>query len=200
MGEVCGSKAGEENRGTERNPGNVLQEHPLLVNDRLPQRTIKRGRQELKHMIFVGIDPGKKGAIAYIDEDKVLTMPYTDERMCDVCRELNERFYSAGDETRCCVEKVGAMPGQGTVSMFSFGKSAGFIEGVLHAFRIPYQLVPPQTWKKEFSLSKQGKEKSVEVCKRLFPGVSLFPTARCTKENDGMAEALLMAEYAKRKM
>ena len=154
----------------------------------------------MKHMIFVGIDPGKKGAIAYIDEDKVLTMPYTDERMCDVCRELNERFYSAGDETRCCVEEVGAMPGQGTVSMLSFGKSAGFIEGVLHAFRIPYQLVPPQTWKKEFSLSKQGKEKSVEVCKRLFPGVSLFPTARCTKENDGMAEALLMAEYAKRKM
>ena len=61
-------------------------------------------------------------------------------------------------------------PGPVATAMFSFGKSAGFIEGVLHAFRIPYQLVPPQTWKKEFSLSKQGKEKSVEVCKRLFPG------------------------------
>lgn len=37
-------------------------------------------------------------------------------------------------------------------------------------------------------------------CNRLFPGVSLLPTERCRKDNDGMAEALLMAEYAKRRL
>jgi hypothetical protein len=30
--------------------------------------------------------------------------------------------------------------------------------------------------------------------------VSLLPTERCKKDNDGMAEALLLAEYARRKM
>ena len=70
---------------------------------------------------------------------------------------------------------------------------------MLQSFEIPYQLIPPQTWKKEFSLNK-SKEKSIDVCKRLFPGVKLLATPRCKKEHDGMAEALLMAEYARRKL
>ena len=95
-----------------------------------------------------------------------------------------------------CVEKVGAMPGQGVVSMFNFGHNLGLIEGLLQANKIPYQLVPPQTWKKEFSLTGD-KQKSIEVCKKLFPDISLLATPRSRKESDGMAEALLMAEYAR---
>jgi hypothetical protein len=38
------------------------------------------------------------------------------------------------------------------------------------------------------------------VCRRLFPGVSLRATPRCTTDHDGMAEALLIAEYARRKL
>jgi len=95
------------------------------------------------------------------------------------------------------VEKVGAMPGQGVVSMFNFGKSAGFIEGVLSAYHISYILVPPQRWKKEFDLHSD-KQQSIDVCKRLFPDVNLLPTPRCKKPSDGMAEALLIAEYARR--
>ena len=40
---------------------------------------------------------------------------------------------------------------------------------------------------------------SIEVCKRLFPGVNLIQPG-CRKEHDGMAEALLMALYAKRRL
>ena len=90
------------------------------------------------------------------------------------------------------------MHGQGVTSMFNFGKSAGFIEGVLRAYNIPFQLVPPKTWKKEFSLGSD-KAQSIEVCKRLFPKVNLLRTDKCRKEHDGMAEALLMAEYGRRK-
>ena len=99
----------------------------------------------------------------------------------------------------CCVEKVGAMPGQGVVSMFNFGHNLGLIEGLLKAYGISYQMVPPQTWKKEFSLSSD-KAKSIEVCQKLFPDVSLLATERSRKPNDGIAEALLMAEYARRRM
>lgn len=146
-------------------------------------------------MIYIGVDPGAKGGYAWIWDETVRAMPWDDEFFAQDMKCLvatKERIVAA-------VEKVGAMPGQGVSSMFSFGKSAGFIEGVLTALCIPYQLVTPQRWKKEFTLH-HSKEDSITVCKRLFPGVDLLPTTRCRKESDGMAEALLMAEYARRKL
>ena len=98
---------------------------------------------------------------------------------------------------RCVLEKVNAMPGQGVVSMFNFGQNYGFIQGVLKAHEIPYELVTPQKWKKEFSCTSD-KNTSIEVCKRLFPNVSLKATDRCKKDHDGIAEALLIAEYGRR--
>lgn len=141
--------------------------------------------------ISIGIDPGKSGGIAVIDGEEKNTYPYSDEKLISIAISTKNSV--------ACVEKVGAMPGQGVVSMFSFGKSAGFIEGVLQALGIPYQLIPPQKWKKEFSLNSE-KGKSIEVCKKLFPGINLLATQRCRKEHDGMAEALLIAEYARRKL
>lgn len=145
--------------------------------------------------IFIGIDPGKSGGIAYIDTEQGIagTEPYSDTALIDICSDAE------GRKVMCCLEKVGAMPGQGVVSMFNFGKSVGYIKGVLEAFRIPYQEITPQKWKREFSLTSD-KAKSAEVCRKLFPDVSLLATPRCKKPHDGMAEALLMAEYARRKL
>ena len=83
--------------------------------------------------------------------------------------------------------------------MFHFGENFGWIQGVLESNHIPYELVRPQKWKKEFSITAD-KNRSVEVCKRLFPELSLLPTERCKKESDGLAEATLMAEYARRRL
>lgn len=145
-------------------------------------------------MIYIGIDPGKKGAYAFVADDGngAEVYPWDDDGFVASMMALAQG--------RCvaCVEKVGAMHGQGVRSMFTFGKSAGFIEGVLEALGIGYQLIPPKTWKAEFGLNSD-KADSIAVCKRLFPGVNLLPTERCRKDSDGMAEALLMAEYARRK-
>lgn len=97
----------------------------------------------------------------------------------------------------CVVEHVNAMPGQGVTSCFSFGQNFGFILGLLTAFRIPYELVRPQKWKKEFSCTSD-KNTSIEVAQRLFPGVDLRRTPQCRKPHDGICEALLMAEWGKR--
>ena len=83
--------------------------------------------------------------------------------------------------------------------MFKFGENFGMIQGILQAFGIPYELVTPQKWRREFGVTAD-KNTSIEVCKRLFPDVDLKRTERCKKEHDGMAEALLMAEYARRHM
>lgn len=153
-------------------------------------------------MIYIGVDPGKSGGYAVIDREEsskgtVFAKPMDNKAFVDDMRFIAEAF--SASEMRCCLEKVGAMPGQGVTSMFSFGTGYGFIQGVLTAFGIPYQLVPPQTWKKAFSLNSD-KQTSIEVCQRLFPDVSLMRTDRCKKPHDGMAEALLMAEYARRKL
>ena len=148
-------------------------------------------------MISVGIDPGKNGGFAVLMDGRcACAKKWDDVAFIAAMQEVSSKPVSA---IRVCLEKVGAMPHQGVTSMFSFGKSAGFIEGVLQAYGIPYQLVPPYTWKKEFGLTSD-KQKSVDVCRRLFPDVSLFPTSRCTKPSDGIGEALLMAEYARRKL
>jgi crossover junction endodeoxyribonuclease RuvC len=145
--------------------------------------------------VYVGIDPGKSGALAILHEDgQVETYTFDPSAYAQILRHLSETY-----TVICCVEKVGAMPGQGVVSMFNFGHNFGFIEGLLRAYSVPYQLVPPQTWKKEFSLSSE-KAKSIEVCQKLFPNVNLLATARSRKPSDGIAEAVLMAEYARRRL
>ena len=142
---------------------------------------------------YIGIDPGKSGALALLTEDGQCTVvPFQESAYTAILKA------ASGPSSVCCLEKVGAMPGQGVVSMFNFGHNLGYIEGLLQAFDIPYQLVPPQTWKKEFCVTSD-KNTSIEVCRKLFPHVCLLPTARSRKPSDGMAEAMLMAEYARRK-
>ena len=144
-------------------------------------------------MIYIGIDPGKKGAMAIIDGENVRIVPFDkDEYMHQIAETA-----AAVDPARCVLEHVGAMPGQGVTSTFSFGESFGWLQGVLEAWGIPYELVRPAKWKKAFSVTAD-KNTSIEVARRLFPDVSLRRTDRCRKDDDGMAEALLMAEYARR--
>lgn len=150
--------------------------------------------------VYIGIDPGKSGALAYIEvNDAQITgkvMPFSEADYRFIIRYLAEEY--AGNIV-CAVEQVSAMPGQGVTSMFNFGKGFGWILGTLEAYSVPYELIRPQKWKKEFSVTSD-KNTSIEVCKRLFPHVSLLPTERCKKDNDGMAEALLLCEYARRRM
>lgn len=144
-------------------------------------------------MIYIGIDPGKDGAMAIIESESVHVIPFDQDGYRDALSGLSPGVY------RCCLERVNAMPGQGVTSMFKFGENFGLIQGLLTAYAIPYELVTPQKWKREFGVTGD-KNSSVAVCRRLFPEVSLRKTEKCRKDHDGMAEALLMAEYARRRM
>ena len=146
-------------------------------------------------MIYIGIDPGKSGSLAIIwNTGEVELVPFDKAGYVNAISRASET-----DECKCCLEHVSAMPGQGVTSMFSFGENFGWLQGVLEAFGVSYELVRPLKWKREFSVTAD-KNSSIAVCKRLFPDVSLLPTERCRKDNDGMAEALLMAEYARRRL
>lgn len=146
-------------------------------------------------MFYMGIDPGKSGAIALIAEQRQILelKPFSKDDYKQIMK-----FYG-GHETVCCLEHVAAMPGQGVTSMFSFGENFGWIQGMLEANDVGYQLVRPRVWKKDYSLN-DSKQQSTEACRRLFPDVGnrLHRTDGSRKDDDGLAEALLMAEYARR--
>lgn len=143
-------------------------------------------------MIYIGIDPGASGGIGIIDTDGYTeAIPYSEEELL--------KTTSTYPNAKVMVERVHAMPGQGVTSMFNFGKSFGYILGVLEAMMISYELVDPIKWKREFSVTAK-KDSSITCCRRLFPTVELRRNQKCRKDHDGMAEALLIAEYARRRM
>ena len=147
-------------------------------------------------MIWIGIDPGAKGGYAWIMDGVVKAHPWDDTFFV---QDMSCLAHIQDETMIAAVERVGARPGQGTVSMFNFGKSAGFIEGVLSGLGIHYQLVPPAKWKREFSLIGKDKKASIECCRKLFPELDLKRTERCRVDSDGKAEAALIAEYARRR-
>lgn len=146
-------------------------------------------------MIFIGIDPGKSGAmVARMADGTMKSAVFDENAYCD----LLESISTLSNHTFCCLERVGAMPKQGLSSTFNFGENFGFIQGLLYAYSIPFELVRPQVWKKEFGITSD-KNTSIQVCKRLFPELNLLRTEKCRKPHDGIAEAALMCEYARRK-
>jgi len=146
-------------------------------------------------MVYIGIDPGKSGAMALIlDNGSVEAYSFGE----GIYRDVLEHVSNSGG-CSAVVERVNAMPKQGVTSMFSFGVNFGYIQGVLAAFHVPFELVTPAKWKKEFGVTKD-KNTSIAVAQRLFPQVSLLRTEKCRKPDDGIAEALLLACYAQRHM
>lgn len=147
-----------------------------------------------KYEVFMGIDPGKKGGIGVISHYNgiVSAYPYSPHKLKNILEMYESEF------TIVYVEKAHSMPGESHLSSFSYGEGYGKILGLLEGFDTPYEEIMPQRWKKHFSLNKD-KQKSIETCEHLFPNVNLLPTPQCRKKSDGMAEALLLAEYCRRR-
>lgn len=146
--------------------------------------------------MIIGIDPGINGAIAIFHGrtlSTVIDMPTLEV----VSGKTTKRHISAAQlrdiletypQARVCVEKVGAMPGQGVASMFNFGRSAGIIEGVVAGLRMPITYVTPATWTKGVGRAA-GKDASRMRAMELFPDKAvLFKRAK----DDGRADAALI--------
>jgi len=161
--------------------------------------------------LYYGVDPGHDGAIAIVDQNgkvvdlrpmPLITGKDRDEfdlpAICDALIGLHP------DKTRfVTVERSQPLPKGmgGGIANFARGVARGFA-WMLTALRIPYQLVSPQTWQREMHTGTMGedtKQKSIVAAQRLFPGVSLIRTARSKKAHDGFADALLLAEFGRRR-
>lgn len=167
-------------------------------------------------MIIIGIDPGLNGAICVldfspsltsIDDIKLIPMPLNGNEVdCHLLAEIFEAFHLLENEiVMAYLEKVSAMPKQGVSSMFKFGRNVGALQAMLAAFKIPYAEVRPQSWQKEMhaGVNKKclqlPKERSLSAAKKLFPRVNLLKSKLSRVPHDGFVDALLIAEYGRRK-
>lgn len=165
-------------------------------------------------MITIGIDPGQKGGIVAItDNRKVIVsevMPTIGGKEIDAPG-LREILYSLKCQATeqnvpitAFLEKVRARPGQGVVSMFTFGRGLGIVEGVIAGLQIPSQQVIPGTWVKEMheglDLRLNPKARSLLVVRRLYPNLNLLATTKSKNMHDGLIDAALIATYGMRKL
>lgn len=149
-------------------------------------------------MIWIGIDPGlRSGAIASIDHNGNFVAAHdilADGDKIDV-KALKEQIYKItvpGDTYAICIEHVGVRPGQGISSSGKFMRAFGAIEAVAALLSDRVEMVLPQAWKKVMGVTAE-KEKSLVMARNLFPDAMLK-----LKKHHGRAEALLIAEYARR--
>ena len=143
--------------------------------------------------MILGIDPGLKGALAFIDKNRNLftyDMP--------VERRKNGKKYILGDQLailikqhrpiEAWIEDVYSSPQMGVVSAFTFGEGKGTLVGVLAALGVPTRFVVASVWKRQLGLTAD-KGRAKELAR------ALYPKRKPLLSNEGKCEATLIATY-----
>ena len=153
-------------------------------------------------MKIIGIDPGLSGAIAVLENNKVLNifdMPVMSEGKKNK-RQLNSALLvnlikdsiGSSDDVSVVVEQVNAMPGQVVTSMFNFGQTFGAIKGVCAALELPIYFVRPSKWKKHFELINSAKDSSRTKAIEMYP---ILSNQLSKKKDVNKSDAILIARF-----
>lgn len=142
--------------------------------------------------LFVGVDPGKGGGIAILDQNgevlKLARMPDSDTDLLDVLLWPSREAPLVG--CRAVIEKVASSPQMGAVSAFTFGAQYGRCLMALAAARLPFDAVNARTWQRRLDCLSEGDKKITRARAQ-----QLFPNTTCTHY---ISDALLLAEFCRR--
>lgn len=146
--------------------------------------------------IFCGVDPGLDGAVAFIAGSELIVHDMPTVRLGGKNKRTIDHYALADIFRGVPVvagvkEKVSARPNEGVTSSFSFGRSAGVLEGIIAALQMPFEDVTPFKWQKAMRVP-QGKDGSRARACQLFPQFShVFKRVK----DHGRADATLIAAY-----
>jgi len=158
-------------------------------------------------LFVAGIDPGFDGGIAILRKSvhipetdpfpvAVIPMPYIGEgknKTVDTVQVI--RFLAKWMPHRVFIEKVGARPGQGVSSMFTFGYNAGKLEGAILGMGFSLSFTRPQEWQTILrGYNKEGKP-STAFCAHRWPNTNWRANERCRTSHDGMTDAACIAYW-----
>lgn len=139
---------------------------------------------------FIAVDPGKSGAAALFSWDGNLIKSMNYHRPIEMAESV-ACWVEAHDARELVIEKVGAFPGQGVVSCFSFGFAAGWWYGLADTHALKITEVLPRTWQKTLSLpGHTTKRDHKNALKDL--AAKTFPNVKVTLAN---ADALLIGRW-----
>lgn len=155
-------------------------------------------------MDTLGIDPGLRGAMILLSEDEEIIgrwpMPVIGNKLDlhGVDRVIRE-VKRLSPRVKVYMELVSARPGQGVVSVFTFGAVSAAVEMACVCHDLPLVKVTPVKWQTVMHAgvpkTLEPKERSLMAVKRLFPTEDLRASQRCKVFHLGLVDALLMAAY-----
>jgi hypothetical protein len=163
---------------------------------------------------YIGIDIGKQGAYYILGEDgseidrgpMPMIKKEVDWHAWNVIIEPYDMFNGM-----VVFEKLGVIFGSSKKTAFSMGYQCGAIEMCCIANNLIYTMVQAKKWQAEMfdgqtKIYKTGSKTKIDTkamalvaAKRLFPKTNLLMTEKSSVPHDGLVDALLMAEYARRK-
>jgi hypothetical protein len=155
----------------------------------------------MKRDLYAGVDPGKTGAVGFVDVNgafvAVHDCPDTEDGCSDLMREYGDRVIMATFEKPTAW--AGVSQRQGIASTMKFGMGYGIWKGIFACFRIPREEITAAKWQKIKSPmpkpkdTKERKQQSRDKARQLFPDAPIT-----LKKHEGRAEALLIAEFGRR--
>lgn len=176
------------------------------------------------NIVCIGADPGFKGAIGVITPEGYAVHPtpilkvegnrkrskrtgemvtpikshYDLYEIKRILLQIKNEAHAKGWPVELWYEDVHPMPGEGSTGAFSLGKGVMVWEAAGAFLDIKASKISSITWKKEI-MGGMGKEKDAAV----YKAQQLFPLMKFRGPKggllDGLAEALLIAEYGRRK-
>lgn len=152
--------------------------------------------------MIIGVDPGASGALvalnvhgSYVAHLATPTIKVGGKNRLNgaaIGAWFKALLWEHTEDFHAYIELVGAMPNQGRSSMFSFGHSAGLVEGVLTGAGIPITLVQPQAWKKAAGLIGTDKDAARSRAIQLYPALRALDAKI---KGQALADAILIARY-----
>ena len=143
--------------------------------------------------VYVGIDPGKSGALCVI-EDEFIKAYACPDNIQDMA--LVFAMAISVSETKTIIpfiEKVWARPTDAKGSIWKFAENYGVWKGIAGAYEIDLQTVSPQRWIKYFDTPKLDKTRRKRYLRD--KARSMYPELK--KVTLKTADAILIATYAK---
>ena len=150
-------------------------------------------------MKILGIDPGVRGGLAFVEITDgaapqlldAIDIPVTGIGAKERVDVLAIRTWIATHQPQhALIERAQAMPKQGASSGFKYGRAVGAIEAVLACCEIPMTIIEPTAWKKFHQLRGGDKEGGRQRALLLFPAAHALLSR---KRDHGRAEAALIA-------
>jgi hypothetical protein len=181
----------------------------------------KKKSRVLRRRVFVGIDPGTKGAVAVVTALSAATAVPTPVQVQRIksprARTAKGRprvktitsycvaglftvlervaaMHEKGHRVLVAVERQGPRLSTGKSAVMKIGIGLGYWQAVLELLDLPYVFVTPSAWKPHYVAAGSGKKESLAMARSLFPSVPLL-----LEKDEGRAEALLIADYLRRR-